>query len=269
MTELKVTILGCGSSSGTPRPNGDWGKCDPNNPKNRRTRSSILVEQIGKNGGKTSIVFDTGPDFRAQMLMANVQQIDAIVYTHPHADHIHGIDDVRTFVLSQGQMIPTYGDTATYKRLNEAFRYIFQTPKGSSYPPILTQNLIEADKPFMVSGQGGSVDLLPIYQEHGEIYSLGFRIDNFAYCPDVSALPESSIAKLLGLDTLIIDALQYREHVSHFSLGQALAMIDRLKPKRAYLTHMHTPLDYQTVKDETPDHIEPCFDGMVIHVPRS
>ncbi|MEO1702126.1 MAG: MBL fold metallo-hydrolase [Pseudomonadota bacterium] len=265
--DLKVTILGCGSSSGTPRPNGDWGNCDPTNPKNHRTRSSILLERTGDYGGKTSIVFDTGPDFRQQMLASQVNQIDAIVYTHAHADHIHGIDDARTFMLAQGNMIPTFADEATFARLKEAFGYIFKTPKGSSYPPILNQTRIHQGEQFTIKGNGGEVDLLPILQEHGEISSLGFRVGDFAYCPDVSGLPTESLAELEGLHTLIIDALQYREHVSHFSLAQALAAIERLAPKRAFLTHMHTALDYETVRNETPDLVMPCHDGMVIHVP--
>ncbi|MEL6201432.1 MAG: MBL fold metallo-hydrolase [Pseudomonadota bacterium] len=267
MSRLSITILGCGSSAGTPRPNGDWGACDPKNPKNRRTRSSILLEKTGPHGGKTSIIFDTGPDFRQQVLNAGVTHIDAIIYTHGHADHIHGIDDVRTFVLAQGEMIPTYADQDTYDRLNEAFAYIFQTPEGSFYPPILKQTLIDAGHHFSIDGNGGEVSFLPIYQEHGNIHSLGFRAGDIAYCPDVSGLPHASIDALKGLDVLIIDALQYREHKSHFSLAQSLSVIEELAPKRAYLTHMHTPLDYNVVMQETPDNVAPCFDGMVIDVP--
>jgi len=260
---LRVTVLGCGSSPGTPRPNGDWGKCDPHNPKNRRMRASVLVERVN-HAGTTSVVIDTGPDFRAQMLMADVRQIDAVVYTHAHADHIHGIDDVRSFVFAQGQMIPIYADAATSERLHAAFGYCFRTPQGSAYPPILTDNRIAHDKPFNVNGQGGAIRFEPLYQHHGGIHSLGFRIGDFAYCPDVSGMPDATIDKLSGLDALIIDALQYREHPSHFSLAQALDMIERLAPKRAFLTHMHIPLDYDTVLAETPDHVAPCFDGQVI-----
>ncbi|MEM1378479.1 MAG: MBL fold metallo-hydrolase [Pseudomonadota bacterium] len=262
--ELRVTVLGCGSSPGTPRPNGDWGACDPKNPKNRRMRASILVEKISDKGARTSVVIDTGPDFREQMLMANVEQIDAVVYTHPHADHIHGVDDVRTFVLSQGQMIPAYADKATMERLEAGFGYIFKTPEGSLYPPIMTLEEIHHDQPFHVKAHGGDLEFIPLYQKHGSINSLGFRIADFAYCPDVSAIPDKTVAMMQNLDVLIIDALQYREHVSHFSLQQALDFIDEVKPQRAYLTHMHIPLDYDTVQRETPDHVEPCYDGMTI-----
>lgn len=262
---LRVTILGCGSSPGTPRPNGDWGDCNPHNPRNRRMRASILVERVNR-AGATSVVVDTGPDFRAQMLMADVRQIDAIVYTHAHADHIHGIDDVRTFVFAQGQMIPVHADAATSHRLHEAFGYCFATPEGSAYPPILIDRRIDAETPFTVDGQGGPLTFTPLYQEHGSIHSLGFRIGNLAYCPDVSAFPEATLARMRDLDVLIVDALQYREHPSHMSLAQSLAVIAELKPRRAFLTHMHIPLDYDRVRAETPDHVEPCFDGQVIEL---
>lgn len=260
---MRVTILGCGSSPGVPRPNGDWGGCNRHNPKNRRLRASVLVERVGQ-AGTTTIVIDTSPDFRAQMLMADVRQIDAIVYTHAHADHIHGIDDVRSYVFSQGQMIPSYADAATASRLHEAFGYCFQTPQGSGYPPILIDRRIDAETPFDVDGQGGPLTFTPLMQRHGSIHSLGFRIGDLAYCPDVSAIPEATLARMHDLDVLIIDALQYREHPSHFSLAQSLAVIDELKPKRAFLTHMHIPLDYDVVMAETPDHVAPCHDGLVI-----
>ncbi len=263
--ELRITVLGCGSSPGTPRPNGDWGACDPANPKNRRMRASILVERVSASG-RTTVVIDTGPDFRAQMLLAGVTDLDAIVYTHPHADHIHGIDDLRTFVLAQGQMLPAYADTATTARLMEAFGYCFQTPRGSDYPPILVLRDIVLGKAFMVEGQGGPLFFEPLLQHHGAIHSLGFRIGGFAYCPDVSAFPAATLEQLGGLDVLIIDALQYREHPSHLSLRQALDVIETVKPKRAYLTHMHIPLDYDTVLSETPAHVEPAYDGLVIEL---
>lgn len=263
--KLRLTVLGCGSSPGTPRVNGDWGACDPNNPKNRRMRASLLVQRI-TDTGTTTVVIDTGPDFRAQMLMAGVSSIDAVVYTHGHADHIHGIDDLRSFVLTAQRLMPVYADDVTLARLRDGFNYCFETPPGSGYPPILQPHMISHSEPFKVEGQGGTLTFEPLYQHHGSIHSLGFRIDNFAYCPDVSQFPAVTLDQMVGLEALIVDALQYREHPSHLSLEQSLDVIAHLQPQRAYLTHMHIPLDYDTVLAETPETVEPCYDGMTIEL---
>jgi len=264
---LRLTILGCGSSPGVPRIIGDWGDCDPANPKNRRTRTAAMVERIAPDGRTTRVIIDTGPDFRTQMLAANVQHIDAVAYTHAHADHIHGIDDVRGYWLEQRKLIDVFADAPTLSRLKQAFGYCFETPPGGSYPPIVRANLIDPPASFTVEGEGGPLTLEPLMQVHGDIHSLGFRIGRMAYCPDVSAFPESTAQRLTGLDLLVLDALQYRPHPSHFSLSEALEWIERLKPGRAVLTHMHTPLDYATVAAETPQHIEPAYDGLAMEIP--
>ncbi|MBZ9677574.1 MBL fold metallo-hydrolase [Mesorhizobium sp. ES1-1] len=264
---LRVTILGCGSSPGVPRITGDWGNCAPDNPKNRRMRASALIERIAANGARTTIVIDTGPDFRQQMLMASVRRIDAVVYTHPHADHIHGIDDLRGFVHDQHHRINVHADEPTMVRLRQAFGYCFETPAASSYPPIVTPHIISHERPLVIEGEGGALALEPLPQVHGDIISLGFRIGGMAYCPDISDFPDSTADRLRDLDVLIIDALQYRTHPSHLSLGQALGWIERLAPNHAVLTHMHVPLDYATVMTETPANVEPAYDGMVVELP--
>lgn len=261
---LRLTILGCGSSPGTPRINGDWGACDPAEPRNRRTRAAALIERVRPDGRTTRVVIDTGPDFREQMLRVPHRRLDAVVYTHPHADHLHGIDDLRSYVLEQRHLIDIYADAPTTARLVEGFGYCFATPPGSSYPAIVRARPIVHRRPFAVDGEGGPLRFEPLPQQHGDIVSLGLRVGSVAYCPDVSGFPEETVARLAGLDALVVDALQYRTHPSHFSLGQALEWIDRLKPKRAVLTHMHIPLDYRTVLAETPDGVEPAFDGMVL-----
>lgn len=261
---LRVTILGCGSSPGVPRIVGDWGACDPANPRNRRRRAAALVERIAGNGGVTRVAIDTGPDFREQMIAAGVERLDAVAYTHPHADHIHGIDDLRGYVLAQGRLMDIYADRSTLNRLREAFGYCFETPYGSTYPPIVDAHLIEREEPFTVDGEGGPLRFRPLRQVHGDIHSLGFRIGPFAYCSDASDFSPETADQLTGLEALVIDALQYRPHPSHFSLDEALAWIARLKPARAVLTHMHTPLDYDAVQRETPDHVAPGHDGLVI-----
>ncbi|WP_027061659.1 MBL fold metallo-hydrolase [Mesorhizobium loti] len=264
---LRLTILGCGSSPGVPRITGDWGNCDPGNPKNRRMRTAVLVERITANGARTTVVIDTGPDFRQQMLMAAVRRIDAAVYTHPHADHIHGIDDLRGFVHDQRHRIDVHADEPTMLRLRQAFGYCFETPPGSSYPPIVSAHIIDHATPVVIEGEGGALTFEPLPQIHGDIISLGFRIGGLAYCPDISDFPDATAKRLRGLDVLIIDALQYKTHPSHISLGQALEWIERLAPKHSVLTHMHVPLDYATVMAETPDTVVPAYDGMVIEIP--
>jgi phosphoribosyl 1,2-cyclic phosphate phosphodiesterase len=263
---MRFTILGCGSSPGVPRITGDWGACDPANPKNRRRRASLLVERISDDGGKTTIVIDTGPDFRDQMITAGVRSLDGVVYTHAHADHIHGIDDLRGFWLEQKRLIEVYADAFTLERLRAGFGYCFEKPADSSYPPIVLAHEIIHGEGFGLSGNGGAINFEPLMQIHGSIHSLGFRIGNFAYCSDVSDFPAKTVEAMQGLDVLVIDALQYRPHPSHLSLDETLAWIERLKPKRSILTHMHTPLDYETVAAAMPTGVEPGFDGLCVEI---
>jgi phosphoribosyl 1,2-cyclic phosphate phosphodiesterase len=262
---LRFTVLGCGSSPGVPRIGNDWGSCDPREPKNRRRRASLLVQRVSE-GRTTTVVVDTGPDFREQMLSADVGWADGVVYTHSHADHIHGIDDLRSFVINGRQRVPVYADAVTSLRLRAAFGYCFETPAGSSYPPIVREAIIESGTAFAVEGAGGAIEMLPYRQIHGEIDSLGFRVGGLAYSSDVSAMPEASLAQLAGLDVLIVDALRYTPHPSHFSLDEALELSRALRPKRTILTHMHIDLDYHQLMRKLPADIEPAYDGMVIEL---
>ncbi len=224
-----------------------------------------MVEQILETGIRTSVVIDTGPDFRQQMINACVKTIHGVVLTHAHADHLHGIDDVRGFVFKNQHRMPIWADRKTMERVNQGFGYCFQTPIGSIYPPSARANIIEdLEQNFSVPGPGGSIEFLPLLQDHGDSQSLGFRIKNVAYCTDVSNFPAVTLAKMHDLDLLIIDCLQYNHHPSHLTLKQALGWITTIKPKRALLTHMNLPLDYDTVMRETPDHVEPAYDQMVV-----
>ncbi|MEM6710926.1 MAG: MBL fold metallo-hydrolase [Pseudomonadota bacterium] len=268
---LTLTILGCASSGGVPRVGGvtqreRWGACDPSNPKNKRSRCSVLLTRLGPDGAATRIVVDTGPDFRAQMLTADVPHLDAVVYTHEHADHLHGLDDLRPFALIQKMRIPVYMNERTFERANQAFGYVFQTPEGSSYPPILERKSIDHDGQVSINGPGGLITLRPIPVKHGDIQALGFRIGHLAYVPDVSDIPQASLSLLEGLDCLILDALRYRPHGSHFNVERALEVHDQLGPKRTVLTNLHNDLDYETLLGETPDTVEPAYDGMQLDV---
>jgi len=261
---LRVTILGCGSSAGVPRVGVGWGACDPTNPRNRRRRCSALVERIGPDGAATTVLVDTGPDVRDQLLGADVRRLDGVLYTHEHADHIHGIDDLRPLAIVQRQRIPVYADRMTSELLLMRFGYCFETPAGSSYPPILKMHHLQPGTTTMVSGPGGPVEAVPFRMVHGDIDALGFRFGSIAYAPDVSLVPEESLPYLEGLDVLILDALRYTPHPTHFSVSEALDLIGRVRPKRAILTNLHTDLDYEALRRELPPHIEPAYDGLQI-----
>ena len=260
-----ATILGCGSSAGVPRVAQGWGACDPSNPRNRRRRCALLLSREGV-AGSTEIVVDLGPDIREQLLDARVMHIDAILLTHAHADHIHGIDDVRPYVIEHGRLLPVFMDGATSAGVREKFGYIFRTPEGSQYPPLLREHRLTPGQMVVLDGPGGPVGALPILFRHGDIDALGFRFGNLAYTPDVSDIPPESEKLLEGLDVWIIDALRYRRHPSHFTVAEALAWIERLKPRRAILTNLHTDLDYATLERELPPNVSPAFDGLRIEL---
>ena len=258
----KFKILGCGSSGGVPRVGFGWGKCDPKNKKNRRLRCSLLVEKIS-NSERTTVLIDTGPDVREQLLQAHVSNLDAVIYTHSHADHVHGIDDLRTLAYKKRSRIPLWADKATQERLLQGFSYIFNTPKKSKYPPICELNLIGSDD-VTVQGAGGRINFRPLTVNHGDIDSLGFKIEKSAYIPDVLEIPSSSWKELQNLDVLIIDALRRDPHPSHTHLEKTLLWLRKLQPRRAILTNLHNDLDYTELKKELPKNIEPAFDGLEI-----
>jgi phosphoribosyl 1,2-cyclic phosphate phosphodiesterase len=263
---LRFTILGCGSSAGVPRIGAGWGACDPNNPKNRRRRCSLLVERHGANGVTRALV-DTSPDLREQLLDAGTDHLDAVLFTHEHADHTHGIDDLRALAIHQRQRIDVHTDTPTSASLRQRFGYCFETPAGSSYPPILREHRMEAGQTVEITGAGGALAALPLAQSHGDIPSLGFRFGSLAYSCDLNGLPDGTVAALAGLDVWIVDALRRTPHPSHWSLPETLQWIARVKPRRAILTNMHVDLDYVTLRAELPAGVEPAYDGMQIELP--
>jgi len=261
---LRFTILGCGSSGGVPRIGGHWGDCDPDNPKNRRRRCSLLVERIAATG-TTRVLIDTTPDFRDQMLDAGIGTLDAVVYTHSHADHVHGLDDLRQIVFNMRARLPVWADGPTQEALLSRFGYAFVQPEGSPYPPILNLHTIRG--PFEIAGPGGPIPFQPFRADHGAMDALGFRIATLAYLPDAVAIPEDSWPHLEGLDIWIVDALRRAPHPTHAHLALTLEWIARARPARAVLTNMHIDLDHATVSAETPLHVTPAHDGMVLTLP--
>jgi len=263
---LRFTILGCGSSTGVPRIDGNWGACDPADPKNKRRRCALLVERfLAEN--RTAVLVDTGPDLREQILDAQTTWLDGVLYTHDHADHTHGIDDLRILAYRGRRRIDLYFDPPTSEILRRRFDYCFTTPEGSSYPPIVKGHLLEAGRAVAITGAGGDIAALPYRQLHGSIDSLGFRFGGLAYSSDLHGLPDETLPLLENLDVWILDALRYTPHPSHFSVEQALEWIAKVKPRRAILTHLHMDLDYATLRRELPDGVEPAYDGMQFELP--
>ncbi|TVQ54632.1 MAG: MBL fold metallo-hydrolase [Rhodobacteraceae bacterium] len=261
MAELRVTILGCGSSGGVPRIGGRWGACDPTNPKNVRRRCSILVERI-EGEDRTQVLVDAGPDMRAQLIDAEVQTLDGVLFTHDHADHVHGLDDLRQVVFNRRARLPVWASPETAEALTSRFGYAFESPPGSLYPPILDLHLIGG--PLTVEGRGGPVTALPFATPHGDRDALGFRFGPVAYLPDVSAMSPAAWEAVRGVECWIVDALRYEPHVTHSHLAQTLEWIERAGCGRAVITNMHIDLDYDRVAAETPDHVVPAHDGMVL-----
>ncbi len=261
-----IRILGCGSSGGVPRIGNDWGVCDPKHPRNRRTRCSVLFEQHEPDGHLAGrLLVDTAPDMREQLIAAQVASVDAVIYTHTHADQCHGIDDLRVLAMLKRKQVPVFGMKQTMDELLQRFGYCFRQPDGSPYPAILH------DEDPLVPGiwrtiptETGSIEVLPLDQDHGSVRSLGLRIGNVAYCNDVVSLPDETMAGLEGLDVLVVDALRYTRHPSHANVAEALQWIAQLKPVRAVLTNLHIDLDYETLRCELPENVEPAFDGMVL-----
>lgn len=266
-TTMTFRILGCGSSPGNPRIGNDWGRCDPHEPRNRRRRTSLLVTRRAPDGAATRVLIDTGPDLREQMLDARVEWVDAVLISHAHADHIHGIDDLRAFVLNRRHLVDVWTDETTSKRLHAAFGYCFVTPPGSSYPPILNEHRFEAGHTLTINGEGGPIAVLPFRQTHGDIDSYGFRIGSVAYSTDVSAFPDESLPHLAKLDLWILDALRWKSHPSHLSVDEAVSWIRRKKPAHACLVHLHNDVDYKALAEYLPPGVEPGWDGLEFTFP--
>jgi len=264
MPTLRVTVLGCGSSGGVPRATGDWGACDPNEPKNRRTRCGLLLQQWPGEAGEaeeaTTLAIDTPPELRQQLASAGARRLDGVVISHDHADQTNGFDDVRAFFLKQHAQIPVWMDEPTRESFMARFGYAFVS--GAGYPSIVRfAGDLSPLVPVRVDGPGGVMELLPLDQDHGFSRSLGFRIGPVAYSNDLVAMPDQSFAALDGLALWIVDALRDRPHPTHAHVERTLEWIARVKPAHALLTNMHIDLDYQALKARLPEGVEPAYDG--------
>ncbi|MGA9658945.1 MAG: MBL fold metallo-hydrolase [Asticcacaulis sp.] len=261
--KLKTTILGSGCSTGVPRIDGYWGACDPQNPKNRRSRCSAWFALYEESAPEvmTSVVTDTSPDFRNQMLAAQVPHLDAVLWTHDHADQTHGLDDMRAFTFARSRPIDGYFDAATRDTLTARFGYVFKGNMG--YPPVCEPHFIPPHgAPWHISGKGGNLPIITFDQEHGPIRSVGYRLGDVAYSSDVSNLPEASFAALKGLKVWIVDALRHKPHPTHAHLAKTLEWVRRIRPERTILTNLHQEMDYAALKAELPDGVEPAYDQM-------
>jgi phosphoribosyl 1,2-cyclic phosphate phosphodiesterase len=255
---MRVTVLGCGPSWGVPRIGNDWGVCDPTNPKNRRTRCSLLIED----GGHTVLV-DTPPDLRQQLLTAQVRRFDAVLFTHAHADHSHGIDDLRSVNRLVGKPLPIYTDPQTMSELQARFRYIFtpvDTTVPTFYKPAVEPH--EVTSPFTAAGMA----IVPFEQDHGFSKTTGYRFGRFAYSTDVMTLDDAAFAALEGIEVWVVDCIRHAPHPTHSHLARTLSWIERVKPKRAILTHMDETLDYETLRQSLPPGVEPGFDGLAVEL---
>lgn len=257
---MKITILGCGAAPGVPAVSSGWGRCDPANPKNRRRRASILVEEEG-----ATVLVDTSPDLRDQLLDAGVRRLDAVLFTHAHADHIHGLDELREVNRAMGGPIPVYGEAETLKVLEYRFAYAFQgIPEGKPiFRPWLIPHVIEPGQEIAV----GPLPARAFIQDHGYgAVTLGYRFGDAAYSTDLIDLPAASKDVLRGLKLWIVGALQDAPHVTHASLDQVLAWIGELTPERAVITHMSNGLDYDTLVRRLPVGVTPGFDGLTAEI---
>ena len=264
---LEFTILGCGSSSGVPRADGHWGACDPADPRNWRTRCSLLVRRKAEEAGapETTAVIDTSPEFRQQAVAAAVNRVDAVLYTHDHADQTHGIDDLRGFWIRNRQRTPCYMDDYTRERLTHRFAYIFQGEGG--YPPICDAvSLPPHGQAWSIEGPSGDIPVLTFDQDHGGIRSVGYRIGPVAYSSDVVDLPPESFEALRGVKVWIVDALRPLPHPTHAHLALTLEWIAKIRPERAIITNMHMDLDFQALTASLPPGVEAAHDGMMFQV---
>lgn len=258
---MKITVLGCGSSTGTPSVEAGWGKCDPANPKNRRLRPSIFIEN-----GKHKILVDTSPDLREQLLAHHIERIDAVLYTHAHSDHLHGIDDLRGVNRLMNAAIPVYADGPTLAAIRARFPYVLEplAEDAAMYYKSTLEPQVEINHGDTFLAGGFTVTA--IEQDHAYVNTMGFRIDDFAYSTDLITMHEDGFGMLDGIKVWMLGTFTDQPHPTHLDVDRALAWIERVGPERAYLTHLSFNLDYAELQAKLPDNVYVAYDGMVIEL---
>jgi phosphoribosyl 1,2-cyclic phosphate phosphodiesterase len=257
MSKTHITILGCGSSLGVPRIDNYWGKTDKNNPRNRRTRCSLFIKYKNLN-----IIIDTSPDIKQQLLVNKIRKIDAVIYTHQHADQTHGINELRPFYWNNKKRITTYSDIKTSKYLLNTFEYLFKK-KSSFYKPILKNKIIKNE--FIIKKDTCKIKFTPIKVKHGDINANGFRFNDIVYISDCSIIPKTSLKKIENIKLLIIDCLKFKRHKTHLNFDQCIHYINIIKPKKTILTNLHSDIDYLNIKkklNKISKNILPAYDGL-------
>ena len=258
---MRITVLGSGSSSGTPSVEAGWGACDPKNPKNRRLRPSILVE-----GGDKTVLIDTSPDLRQQLLTADIQHLDAVLYTHAHSDHLHGIDDLRGVNRRMNAAIPVFADAVTMQAIAQRFPYVFEPLAENA--TIYYKSTLEPQIEFAHGDTflAGGFSVTAIEQDHGYINTMGFRMDDFAYSTDLIAMHEDGFDMLNGIKVWMLGTFTDKPHPTHLDVDRALEWIERVNPERAYLTHLGFGLDYEALQAKLPDNVFVAYDGLTFDV---
>ena len=262
MASLTLTVLGCGNSAGTPTIGNYWGKCDPAEPKNIRTRASVAIRSAA-----TTLVVDTGTDFRQQINSNNIRDISAVLYTHAHGDHIHGIDELRVIRNHTNKYVNIYGDRSCLEEIQERFAYMFQERDNGIYPKVITSNIIEKTeyyKEILIN----DISFIPFEQEHGTCKTLGFRFGDLAYSTDMVGLCEKALETLAGIKTWVVDGAGYKmeRNLVHATLKQVYALNEIVGATKVYLTHLTPSMDYKTLQNELPEGYAPAYDGLTLEI---
>jgi phosphoribosyl 1,2-cyclic phosphate phosphodiesterase len=262
MTKWSFTLLGCGNSAGTPTIGNHWGVCDPNEPRNRRSRSAAFISS-----GKTTLLIDAGPDLREQANREGITDVDAVLFTHSHSDHIAGVEELRTFRIRHKKLIPVYGNEFTLGELRQRYDYLFIERNGGIYPEVLAPDIIRDDQ-MNAEMVIGDISFVPFVQDHGTCKSLGYRFRDLAYSTDMVDLDQQALESLSGVQTWIVDGAGYmmERNLVHATLAKVYELNEIVQAPKVYITHMPCFMDYRTLKQELPDGYEPAYDGLRLEI---